>query len=148
GRVEPAPRTPAERAGRRRPGAAVLHAGDGERGGALGAAQPAAGEAGRRAVEANARTGGEGGGGGGEAPSKRRRGGFATPTRPRLEEQCIMADPAAGGTPTLAAARAYREAGLSVVPVKRDGSKAPAVKSWQRYQAALPPADDIDRWFD
>src|SRR5262245_28244823 len=50
--------------------------------------------------------------------------------------------------PTLAAARAYRAGGLSVVPIKRDGSKAPSLQSWQRYQSTPPRSAVIDGWFD
>ncbi|GIV20234.1 MAG: hypothetical protein KatS3mg023_1985 [Armatimonadota bacterium] len=48
----------------------------------------------------------------------------------------------------LAAALHYRQAGFSVVPVRADGSKAPAVTSWKRYQSELPTEADLRQWFD
>jgi putative DNA primase/helicase len=48
----------------------------------------------------------------------------------------------------LACARAYRAAGLSIPPVRRDGSKAPDVPSWKRYQAEPPSAGQVSQWFD
>jgi hypothetical protein len=51
-----------------------------------------------------------------------------------------------GEGPTLAAARAYHRAGLSVIPIKPDGSKAPAVR-WDVYRRSLPTAEEIERWF-
>jgi hypothetical protein len=47
---------------------------------------------------------------------------------------------------TLAAARAYVAAGLSVVPIRRDGSKAAAV-AWKDHQARLPSDEELVRWF-
>ena len=41
----------------------------------------------------------------------------------------------------------YRDSGLSIIPIRGDGSKAPAVGSWLPYQSRLPSADDINRWF-
>lgn len=37
--------------------------------------------------------------------------------------------------------------GLSVIPIKTDGSKAPSLTRWKPYQEALSTLDDIDRWF-
>jgi putative DNA primase/helicase len=45
-----------------------------------------------------------------------------------------------------AAIAAYR-AGLSLVPVKSDGTKEPLVK-WGRYQQEQPPAELLRSWFD
>lgn len=39
------------------------------------------------------------------------------------------------------------EAGLSVIPIRLDGSKAPAVASWKQYQVRLPTKEEIDSWF-
>src|SRR5262245_15934517 len=44
-------------------------------------------------------------------------------------------------------ARAYVDAGLSVIPIRLDGSKTPAVK-WKRYQTELPTDDDLASWFN
>ena len=49
---------------------------------------------------------------------------------------------------TLMAARAYRAAGLSVVPVARDGSKRPGIKTWTRLQSQLPGEDEIVEWYN
>jgi hypothetical protein len=45
--------------------------------------------------------------------------------------------------------RAYRyvDAGLSVIPLKLDGSKSPAISSWKPYANRLPTADEIYIWF-
>ena len=47
----------------------------------------------------------------------------------------------------LAAALSYFSAGLSVVPIRRDGSKAPALRSWKTYQERLPTEAEVRRWF-
>jgi DNA-binding transcriptional ArsR family regulator len=41
----------------------------------------------------------------------------------------------------------YTEAGLSVIPVRADGSKAPALKEWTPYQHHLPGEDELRQWF-
>jgi hypothetical protein len=55
------------------------------------------------------------------------------------------------GTPqnnvTLHAAKWYVQAGLSVIPVRPDGSKAPAVTTWEPFQERLPTQDELHRWF-
>lgn len=40
----------------------------------------------------------------------------------------------------------YRSAGLSCIPVKGDGSKAPAVSSWKQYTKRLPSEALVKRW--
>lgn len=50
----------------------------------------------------------------------------------------------------LKAALAYRQAGLSVIPIAADGSKAPdrrLVPSWQRYQVFKAREDELQQWF-
>lgn len=47
---------------------------------------------------------------------------------------------------TLEAARRYVAAGLSVIPIRPDGSKAPAVP-WKPYQDRLATPEEIDHWF-
>jgi hypothetical protein len=42
---------------------------------------------------------------------------------------------------------AYLAAGLSIIPVKRDGSKAAAVV-WKEFQTRLPTAAELAGWFD
>jgi hypothetical protein len=49
---------------------------------------------------------------------------------------------------TLDAALAYAAGGLSVIPIKRDGSKAPAVGTWKQYQKRLPTEAELREWFD
>jgi putative DNA primase/helicase len=51
-----------------------------------------------------------------------------------------------GNGPTLEAAREYHQAGLSIIPIKPDGTKAPAVK-WHLYQSQPATAAEIERWF-
>lgn len=42
----------------------------------------------------------------------------------------------------------YFQAGFSVLPIKRDGSKAPALSSWEAYKSRLPREGEIYTWFD
>jgi Bifunctional DNA primase/polymerase, N-terminal len=46
-------------------------------------------------------------------------------------------------------ADAYRlvAAGVSVLPIKPDGSKAPALASWKPYQSRPPTGDELRHWF-
>jgi hypothetical protein len=39
------------------------------------------------------------------------------------------------------------EAGISVTPIKNDGSKQPALASWREYQRRRASREEIDRWF-
>src|SRR5262245_52215373 len=48
---------------------------------------------------------------------------------------------------TLKAAQVYVGAGISVVPIRRDGSKSPAIATWSPLQERLPTAEEITRWF-
>ena len=41
---------------------------------------------------------------------------------------------------------AYLDAGLSFVPIHRDGSKAPAVPAWTPYTEAQPTRAEVERW--
>src|SRR5262245_29665642 len=52
-----------------------------------------------------------------------------------------------GGKSALAAGRAYLRGGLSVIPVRPDGSKAPAISSWGEYQTRLPTEDEVRHWW-
>ncbi|MER5356106.1 hypothetical protein ABT093_38020 [Kitasatospora sp. NPDC002551] len=45
------------------------------------------------------------------------------------------------------AAREFHDAGLCVLPIKADGSKAPAVSSWTPYKVTRSAPEDHDRWF-
>ncbi|MGI8313454.1 AAA family ATPase [Saccharopolyspora hattusasensis] len=48
---------------------------------------------------------------------------------------------------TLQAARAWSAAGVSVIPVCTDGSKAPALKSWTEFQQRRPTDAELLGWF-
>jgi len=43
-------------------------------------------------------------------------------------------------------AQGYCTGGLSVIPIRPDGTKRPSV-SWKEYQRRLPAASELDRWF-
>ena len=53
----------------------------------------------------------------------------------------------AADTETLAAAQSYLAAGFSVIPIKADGSKAPALAQWKAFQQAQPGESQLERWF-
>jgi len=40
-------------------------------------------------------------------------------------------------------AKRYVDAGLSVIPVRADGSKAPAIGSWKQFQERRPTAEEL-----
>lgn len=42
---------------------------------------------------------------------------------------------------------AYVEAGVSVIPLRTDGSKKPAIPSWKPYQQKLATEADLQSWF-
>ena len=42
----------------------------------------------------------------------------------------------------------YRDAGISIIPLRLDGSKAPAVTSWTPYRERLATDAELDQWFD
>ena len=44
-------------------------------------------------------------------------------------------------------AKRYRDAGLSVIPIRPDGSKAPALASWQEFQERLATDLELIKWF-
>ncbi len=41
----------------------------------------------------------------------------------------------------------YIEAGVSIVPLKLDGSKRPAIVSWKEFQTRLPTSTEVESWF-
>ncbi len=51
-------------------------------------------------------------------------------------------------TRTLAAACQYLYAGFSLIPLKADGSKAPALAAWKVYQTRQPTEMELNTWFD
>jgi hypothetical protein len=48
---------------------------------------------------------------------------------------------------TLEYALYYRSLGLSVIPIRPDGSKAPALGSWKEYQRRLASEAELRQWF-
>ncbi len=48
----------------------------------------------------------------------------------------------------LEAARRYVLAGVSVIPVKADGSKSPAYSGWPEFRSRLPTEAELSKWFD
>jgi hypothetical protein len=59
----------------------------------------------------------------------------------------MTANPQASSSP-LDAALSYLRAGLSVIPIRPEGSKRPSVLTWQRYQQQLPSEDEACRWWN
>ena len=47
----------------------------------------------------------------------------------------------------LSIAMRYTAAGLAVIPVRADGSKAPALKEWTSFRQRLPTEAELARWF-
>jgi len=47
----------------------------------------------------------------------------------------------------LSIAMRYTAAGLAVIPVRADGSKAPALKEWMSFQHRLPNEEELRSWF-
>ena len=45
------------------------------------------------------------------------------------------------------AALAYHDAGLCILPVRKDGTKRPDVQAWSEYQKQRPPRELVKRWF-
>ena len=48
---------------------------------------------------------------------------------------------------TLRYARRYLKAGLSVIPIKADGSKEPAFSGWRTYSNRQPTHEEIESWW-
>ena len=68
------------------------------------------------------------------------------------DEQMIQeqADPASVGYPSVTVldiARDYKAAGVSVFPVRCDGSKAPAIPSWTVYRNRFATDVELQSWF-
>jgi putative DNA primase/helicase len=49
--------------------------------------------------------------------------------------------------PVLDAALEYLRAGICIIPVRRDGSKAPALETWEEYQERLPTEAEALAWW-
>jgi hypothetical protein len=52
-----------------------------------------------------------------------------------------------GVNDVLSSARAYLDAGLSVIPVRTDGSKAPRFRHWREFSGRRPTAPELSGWF-
>jgi Bifunctional DNA primase/polymerase, N-terminal len=50
-------------------------------------------------------------------------------------------------SPTCQVALAALEAGMSVLPIRPDGTKQPALSGWKRYQQEMPPQALVEKWF-
>lgn len=50
-------------------------------------------------------------------------------------------------TEVLATAKQYVDAGLSVIPVRADGTKAPAESGWRTYSEKRATAQQVEQWF-
>src|SRR5262249_26037840 len=76
------------------------------------------------------------------------------PPRPRSRVPSVEDNPMVGSEASpsqdtvFAHARAYVQAGLSLLPVSRDGSKGPALGEWAWLQEQLPTADLLAEWDD
>lgn len=58
----------------------------------------------------------------------------------------VATHPEAGNT-TLQIAEQYLAAGISIIPIRCDGTKAPAVKKWEPYQHEPATLDEVQEWF-
>lgn len=71
-----------------------------------------------------------------------------SPDVPRtIEAPVISTSPPAPALGTLEAARAYVRAGLSVIPVKPDGTKSPALDTWREFRERKPTDAELNAWF-
>ena len=61
----------------------------------------------------------------------------------------VMTRPASfrSASPTLQTALAALEAGISVVPIRPDGTKQPALSGWKRLQETKPTFAEVEEWF-
>ncbi len=58
-------------------------------------------------------------------------------TQPTGRHDCAMLD----------IAREYIAAGISIIPIRLDGSKAPACGPWKAYQHRRATDDELEKWF-
>ena len=49
--------------------------------------------------------------------------------------------------PLLHQARQLAESKLSIIPIRADGSKAPALSGWKSYQSKIAAPKTLDKWF-
>lgn len=50
--------------------------------------------------------------------------------------------------PILSIAQHYREAGLSILPIRADGSKRPTLKEWKYLQSRIPTPREVHAWWE
>src|SRR6266702_6488116 len=50
-------------------------------------------------------------------------------------------------SPTYQVALAALETGMSVLPIRPDGTKQPALSGWKRYQQEMPTQALVEEWF-
>src|SRR2546428_9639079 len=50
-------------------------------------------------------------------------------------------------SPTYQVALAALEAGMSVLPIRPDGTKQPVLTGWKRYQQEMPSEGLVEEWF-
>lgn len=67
------------------------------------------------------------------------------PSLPSTEALLLMSD--RSDKVTTAQASALLEAGISIIPIKPDGSKSPALSSWKPYQERHASAADVQTWY-
>jgi len=60
--------------------------------------------------------------------------------------ECAFTEMIATGN-TLAVAKSYIALGLSIIPVKADGSKTPAEHGWREFTTRLPTDTELQGWF-
>ncbi|WDQ19013.1 bifunctional DNA primase/polymerase [Rhodopirellula sp. P2] len=65
----------------------------------------------------------------------------------RSERQPRKCDDSATRRPQYTIARDYIAAGVSVIPLRMDGSKAPAVQSWNEYRTRFATDDELRSFF-
>src|SRR5262245_3773417 len=65
----------------------------------------------------------------------------------RTDTMSIHTVPVNDNAVSLTAARHYVATGLSVIPVRLDGSKTPAFAGWREYADRQPTDSELRRWF-
>src|SRR5262245_41547619 len=68
---------------------------------------------------------------------------------PALRQQASLlrqAENDAVGQDLFTSAYAYLDSGLSLLPIRPDGSKAPAIAEWKPFQSQPPTAAEVEAW--
>lgn len=73
---------------------------------------------------------------------------FGRNQQPETTVLCPQIDKLMAVGNTLALARAYVALGLSLIPVKSDGTKSPAEQGWREYTSRQPSDAELFAWFD